>query len=333
MRKLFLLVACGILLVTGCNKSVSPDENLQDDESPIATQRKCGAQEVLEEQMKADPSLRQRMDEIEAFTRRVAAHPDAYRLLPNGIIEIPVVINVLYKKNVQNISLAQIQSQIDALNLDYSAANSDYSSTPSDFLSFRSGDIGIRFVLDATNRKKTNKQSWQLNDAMKKSNQGGIDPTSPATKLNMWVCNLASGYLGYAQFPGGNPATDGVVIDDNAFGTTGTAVAPFNKGRTATHEIGHWMNLRHIWGDQTCGSDQVDDTPPHHIYNFGCPGVLNITCLNNSTTNPYGFTREMTMNYMDYTDDACMFIFSGGQKTRMLAVFASGGPRNSFTQQ
>ena len=143
--------------------------------------------------------------------------------------------------------------------------------------------------------------------------------------MNMWVCNLAGGYLGYAQFPGGSSATDGVVIDDNAFGTTGSATVPFDKGRTATHEVGHWLNLRHIWGDATCGNDQVEDTPLHNTYNFGCPAAGHkSTC----TDTPL----EMTMNYMDYTDDACMYMFSGGQRTRMLAVFASGGPRNSFAQ-
>ena len=143
--------------------------------------------------------------------------------------------------------------------------------------------------------------------------------------MNMWVCNLAGGYLGYAQFPGGSSATDGVVIDDNAFGTTGSATVPFDKGRTATHEVGHWMNLRHIWGDATCGNDQVEDTPLHNTYNFGCPAAGHTSAC---TGNPV----EMTMNYMDYTDDACMYMFSGGQRTRMLAVFASGGPRNSFAQ-
>jgi hypothetical protein len=243
-----------------------------------------------------------------------------------------VVFNVLYKTTTQNISLTQIQSQIDVLNDDFAADNPDYNNTPSVFQQVRSGDIPIKFVLDQVNRKSTNRNSWQLNDGMKKPRQGGIAPTDPATKLNVWVCNLASGYLGYAQFPGGPLETDGIVLDDNATGTTGTAAAPFDKGRTATHEMGHWLNLRHIWGDATCGTDQVNDTPPHRTYNFGCPGVINITCTNNSTTNPFGFNREMTMNYMDYTDDACMFMFTLGQKSKMQAVFAANGPRNSFAQ-
>lgn len=326
MRKTILLLAGGFLFSVGCNKPSHQAEDalVPEEETFFASQRKCAADEVLQEQLKTDPSLRNRMEQVEEFTRRVAANPKNYRLLGSGIIEIPVVVNVLYRTAAQNVSPAQIQSQIDVLNKDFSATNSDYNLT-STYNSVKSGDVRVRFVLDVINRKQTNKKSWGLNDAMKKNAQGGINPSSPATKLNLWVCNLSSGYLGYAQFPGGSSATDGVVIDDNAFGTTGSAAAPFNKGRTATHEVGHWMNLRHIWGDATCGNDQVGDTPQHNTANYGCPSAGHkSTCS--------GTPVEMTMNYMDYTDDACMYMFSAGQKTRMLAVFASGGPRNSFAQ-
>src|SRR5688572_33288744 len=159
---------------------------------------------------------------------------------------------------------------------------------------------------------------------MKKSAQG-IAPTSPTTKLNLWVCNLSGGYLGYAQFPGGSPSTDGVVIDDNAFGRTGTASAPFNKGRTATHEVGHWLNLRHIWGDASCGNDQVGDTPQHNTSNGGCP-----TADHKSTCT--GTPLEMWMNYMDYTYDQCMYMFTHGQRDRMRSVFTSGAFRSALGQ-
>ena len=127
MRKIFLVAACGLLFITSCQKSSAPsDENLNEEPSAALTQRKCAAQEVLEEQMKADPTLRQRMDEIEMFIQRVSTTPGNLRLLPNGVIQIPVVVNVLYKSNAQNISDAQIQSQVVALNKDFSATNSDY---------------------------------------------------------------------------------------------------------------------------------------------------------------------------------------------------------------
>ena len=324
MRKLLALLAGSFLIVMGCNKSSSHEEEKEmEGEDITATQRRCSSDDVLQEQLKADPSLRKRMDAIEEFTKHVKDNPDMGRRLADGTIEIPVVFNVLYRTAAQNISLAQLQSQIDVLNEDYAAANADYNLT-STYNSVKSGDIGIKFVLDNVVRKSTTKTTWSTNDAMKKSGQG-IAPTSPTTKLNIWVCNMGGGILGYAQFPGGAAATDGVVLDDNATGRTGTAAAPFNKGRTATHEVGHWLNLRHIWGDATCGNDQVGDTPSHNTANYGCPAAGHkSTCS--------GTPVEMTMNYMDYTDDACMYMFSAGQKSRMQAVFAVGGPRSSFAQ-
>jgi hypothetical protein len=325
MRKILFIIAGGIVIATACNKTSTPEENITtNEENNFVAQRNCASQDVLEEQIKSDPSLRKRMDDIETFTRKAIADPTRYKLV-NGVVQIPVVVNVLYRTTAQNISQAQIQSQIDVLNEDYAATNADFSKVPATFQAVRAGNINIRFVLDQVIRKSTTKTSWTTNDAMKKTSGGGLAPTSPATKLNLWVCNLSGGILGYAQFPGGSSATDGVVIDDNAFGRTGTAAAPFNKGRTATHEVGHWMNLRHIWGDATCGNDLVGDTPVHNAANFGCPAAGHrSTCS--------GQPIEMTMNYMDYTDDACMYMFSSGQETRMLAVFAAGGPRNSFAQ-
>lgn len=320
MKKSFVLIASCIFLATACNKSTSENEFSEENET-IATERRCSADDVLKQQIAADPSLRIRMDEIEEFTRRIKDNPQAEGVLPDGTIEIPVVFNVLYKKASQNLSQAQLQSQLDVLNEDFAALNADYNNTQT-YQSVKSGDIKIRFVLDQVKRRSTTKTSWSTNDAMKKSAQG-IAPTSPTTKLNIWVCNMGGGILGYAQFPGGNAATDGVVLDDNATGRTGTAAAPFNKGRTGTHEVGHWMNLRHIWGDATCGNDQIGDTPAHNTANYGCPAAGHkSTCT--------GTPVEMTMNYMDYTDDACMYMFSIGQKTRMQAVFAVGGPRASF---
>ena len=314
MKRLFLLASV-LIFSLSCENDTQIDETNQE-----ITQRNCGAQEVLEAQLRANPELALKMEDIEKFTEEAIAQ----RTLVNGVIEIPVVVNVLYKTTAQNVSQAQIQSQIDALNKDYNATNTDFGSVPALFSGVKA-NVGIRFVLDAVYRKSTTKTSWRLDDSMKKSTKGGINPTSPTTKLNLWVCNLTSGYLGYAQFPGGASATDGVVIDDNAFGTTGTATAPFNKGRTATHEVGHWMNLRHIWGDATCGTDYVTDTPSHNTANYGCP-----TYPHNSTCS--GTPVEMTMNYMDYTDDACMYMFSAGQKDRMLAIFSTGGARATFAQ-
>lgn len=322
MKRFSLIASFAILVFAACNKSKTDKQiDAPEPENAAVLQRQCSSYEVLAEQLKADPSLAARMEAIEKFTREFQNNPAAYRLLPDGTMEIPVVFNVLYRTAAQNVSLAQLQSQIDVLNEDFSATNADYNLT-STYNSVKSGNTGIRFVLDAVNRRSTSTVSWSTNDAMKKSAKG-IAPTSPTTKLNIWVCNMGGGILGYAQFPGGASATDGVVLDDNATGRTGTAAAPFNKGRTATHEVGHWLNLRHIWGDATCGNDQVGDTPPHNTANYGCPAAGHM-----STCSPAQV--EMTMNYMDYTDDACMYMFSAGQKTRMQATYAIGGPRASF---
>lgn len=323
-KTLFAFAGC-FILATSCTKTSVTDTAVTE-ENALSTGRKCYSAEMLAEQLAADPTLASKMEQIESFTRNFVNTPAAQqRLIAGGLIEIPVVVNVLYSTAAQNISAAQIQSQIDVLNKDFQATNTDLSLTPSLFQPVLSGDIGVRFVLNSVVRKSTTKASWKTDDAMKKSNRGGINPTNPTTMLNLWCCNLGGGILGYAQFPGGSSATDGVVIDDNAFGNTGTVTAPYNKGRTATHEVGHWLNLRHIWGDATCGNDQVGDTPLHNTANYGCPAAGHrSTCT--------GTPVEMTMNYMDYTDDACMYMFSAGQKVRMQAVFASGGPRNSFAQ-
>jgi hypothetical protein len=326
MKKVLVWLVAGSLLVAGCKKS-SNDPAGNPDEVNAPSVRSCATYEVLQQQLKNDPSLQQRMEAIEEFTRRFETNPNAMR--SGTTLEVPVVVNVLYRTPEENISLGQIQSQIDVLNEDYSARNRDYNNTPSAFQGVRSGDIDIHFTLQNVVRQQTNKKSWPINDAMKKSPQGGIDPTSPTTTLNMWSCNLGQNLLGYAQFPGGDPATDGVVILYSAFGSrlkypAGTYISKYDLGRTASHEIGHYFNLRHIWGDTNCGNDLVDDTPIHNSANFGCPAFpTNSSC--GGTTHPM-----MTMNYMDYTDDACMFMFTAGQKLRIQATYAPGGPRAGF---
>jgi hypothetical protein len=271
--------------------------------------------------MKASiPNFAEEVERIERFTQAQMA---SKRNQLTNIVTIPVVFNVIYNTSAQNLSLTQLQSQIDVLNQDFSTSNTDYNNTPSIFQSVRSGDTKIRFTLVNVVRKSSKKKSWRPDDSMKSAAKGGIDPTNPSTTLNIWVVNLANNLLGYAQFPGGPLATDGVVLDDAATGNTGTAAAPFDKGRTATHEVGHWLNLRHIWGDATCGSDLVSDTPVHNASNGGCPPAGHLsTCT--------GTPVEMTMNYMDYTNDVCMYMFTFGQSTRMAATLVPGGPRAAF---
>ena len=319
MKKI-LLSAALVMMLFSCQNE---DNSKNNTSNTNTVTRQCASQEVLERQLQEDPTLALRMNKIEEMTEDFARNRANYRLV-NGKIEIPVVVNVLYKTTAENISLTQIQSQIDVLNKDFNALNTDYSQVPALFSGVKA-NVGISFVLDQVIRKSTTKTSWGTRDAMKKANQGGLAPTSPTTKLNLWCCTIGGGILGYAQFPGGSSATDGVVIDSKYFGLSGSANYPYNLGRTATHEVGHWLNLRHIWGDATCGNDLVADTPTHDSANFGVPAYPHYSTCS-------GTPVEMTMNYMDYTDDRGMYMFTLGQKSRIDALFVSGGARVSFAQ-
>jgi hypothetical protein len=172
-------------------------------------------------------------------------------------------------------------------------------------------------------RTRTSTTSFGDDDRVKFGSAGGVDAWPSERYLNLWVCPLGGGLLGYAQFPGGPPETDGVVIAHTAFGTVGTARAPFDLGRTATHEVGHWLNLRHIWGDDgsgCSGSDFVADTPNQAGENTGRPAFPHVSCDNG----PHG---DMFMNYMDYVDDVAMFMFTTGQVQRMRACLENDRPR------
>jgi hypothetical protein len=285
--------------------------------------RNCHAHINLQNQIQADPSLEQRMQQIEAQTQQfIRAHQGSYG---RNTITIPVYVHVIYNVNrpQENISDAQIQSQMDQLNADFAATNRDYNNVPSVFQSVASGNTGIQFTLAGVTRTGSTKSSWGTRDDMKKSRRGGVDPITPETHLNMWVCNIGGGILGYAQFPGGSLATDGVVMSPQYFGSTqyGNGFylsAPFDEGRTTTHEVGHYLNLRHIWGDGGCSVDDfVGDTPIAGCPNYGCPSLNTGSCG----------TQDMHMNYMDYSNDACMYMFSAGQAARMQACLAPGGPR------
>lgn len=282
----------------------------------------------LHEMMQADPSVAKSMQkEDDAIRNWVMQHGENFRTA--GTITIPVVVHVVYRTSIQNISDAQIQSQIAVLNEDYAATNSDIGNVPSAWTSLVA-NTGIQFCLASRDpngnpttgivRVQTTTTSFQMQgDPVKYTSQGGSDAWPRDSYLNLWVCNLGGGLLGYAQFPGQAAATDGVVVGYTFFGRQGVVQAPYNKGRTCTHEVGHWLNLRHIWGDDggACnGSDQVGDTPNQGGENYQCPSF---PLTDNCTAASPGV---MFMNYMDYTDDACMYFFTQGQATRMNTVLS-----------
>ena len=288
----------------------------------FAQQRNCGAMDYLQQQISDDPQRAIRLQEIEAQTQRFIAQQGVNDRV---VYTIPVVVHVVWNTASENISDAQVQSQIDVLNEDFRRLNSDANNTWS-----QAADSELEFCLasidpngNATTgitRRQTTVSSFASNDNMKFFSSGGQDAWPTGDYLNIWVCDLSSGLLGYAQFPGGPASTDGVVIDYAYFGRGGSANAPFDLGRTATHEVGHWLNLRHIWGDGGCNVDDfVSDTPTSDNPNYGCP-TGHVSCS----------STDMIENYMDYTDDGCMNLFTQGQKSRMRALFGAGGSRASL---
>ena len=274
--------------------------------------RSCGAMAAHMMLLEQHPSFRAAQMRIEGATSR--QRDLGADLKKVTVYSIKTIVHVVYNTPEQNISQAQIKSQIVALNKDFRAKNPDRSQTPLPFKGLVT-DARIQFTLTRVTRSKTSKTSFGSDDLVKKASTGGIAPITPRTHLNVWVCPMSGGLLGYAQFPGGPRATDGVVINYQAFGTKGTAAPPFNKGRSATHEIGHYFNLRHIWGDtpDCSGSDVVADTPNCAGPNFGTPTFPTVTCNN-------GPNGDMFMNYMDYTDDPAMFMFTAQQVLRMRAA-------------
>lgn len=286
--------------------------------------RRCGTYEMFEMQKQADPGLENRLKMREITVKE---NRDQNEFSDNEeLITIPVVVHVLYNESAENISNEQIYSQIVVLNEDFrkKAGTPGYNNDPA------GKDAMIEFALAVRDpqgkattgitRTYTAKTGFDYNSSedMKYTSKGGIDPWPVAKYLNIWVCDLGGGYLGYATYPGAS-SRDGIVIGYKYFGdNTGAATTPpYNKGRTATHEVGHWLNLIHIWGDQECGDDFVSDTPPAKAENYGCPVGKQSNCS--------GTTTDMIRNYMDYTDDACMNIFTIGQVERMRATL--NGPR------
>ncbi|NER17048.1 zinc metalloprotease [Spongiivirga citrea] len=319
MKKMILGFAALSLMFTSCEKEgdqIVNDETLDGEVAFALALDQCGSMGVLEEKLAADPTLAERMSEVEAHTKYAISSGMTQRLV-NGQIEIPVVYHIIYRTASENISAAQIESQTVALNEDFNLQNPGRNTIPAEFAAVES-NVGISFVTEQVIRVYDRKRSWRPDDSMK-----FVSPAvNPEQFLNVWVVNnmpyRGGNILGYAQFPGGNRATDGIVMDHRFTGET-----QYSTGRTATHEVGHWLNLRHIWGDGGCGAtDFVDDTPDASGNSRGCPVYPQNSCG----------TNDMTMNFMDYSDDPCLNMFTNGQTARMKSVFAAGGYREAMAQ-
>lgn len=247
-----------------------------------------------------------------------------------SVIRIPVVVHLVYQTDAQNISDAQIKSGIAALNRDFRRQNSDTVNTPVRFKQL-AADVEIEFELAtsdpygrATNgieRKRTTVKDWSIDDKIKYTANGGADGWNADQYLNIWIGNMPRS-LGYSSNPGALKNVDGIVITTSAFGTLGKS-GSYNMGRTLVHETGHWLGLKHIWGDADCGDDGISDTPPQGGFTSGCPNYFLSSCNN-------GTLGDMYMNYMDFTNDACMNLFTKGQKTKMRSLFNPGGLRSAL---
>lgn len=283
-----------------------------------------------------DAAYRAHRARIEGFV--LASRPPP-RTTP---VTIPVVIHLLWRDERDQLDEAQLLSQMDVLNEDFRGRNADRASVPAPFRA-DVADALIEFALarrdplgrptSGITRTRTPHAAFPYDasagatarlDALIKGTEGGAPAWPSEHYLNLWVCPLGGGLLGYAQFPGGDPATDGVVVRSSAFGRVGNLAADYALGRTCTHEVGHWLDLMHIWGDdgQSCdGSDAVADTPNQGGANLGKPAFPSPSCDN-------GPDGDMFMDYMDYVDDAAMTMFTRGQVERMAATLA--GPRASL---
>lgn len=293
---------------------------------------KCGTMELHRRQVQ-NPDVAGRYAAAQQAAAAWRANHASQRTTLDSLLTIPVVVHVLYKNANQNISMEQIQSQIRILNEDYRRQNADTVNTVAVFDSI-AADIQVEFCLAAldpdgqptdgvTRTSTTGGQllGWfsPIFEDAKFDSTGGHDAWPADQYLNIWVCETFPGLLGYAQFPGGDPLTDGVVISYQAFGDMGTVTAPSTGGRTTCHEVGHWMGLFHIWGDdQDCtGSDSIFDTPNATVASSSDCQVGRNTCSNEDSYWGAYDPEDMVQNYMDYSHDTCMNMFSLGQKARM----------------
>lgn len=290
---------------------------------------KCGTKIYIEYKKSQDPSY---IKDLEAADKLIDSFiKSSQRASSNSggqtVLRIPVVVHVLYKTSQQNISDAQIMSQLKVMNEDFRRMNPDTSNTPEIWRSI-AADAHIEFCLatqdpngNPTNgivRRPTKVNSFTTDDKVKLTNQGGDDAWDTKKYLNIWVCNLTGGLLGYGEFPTNNySSTFGLVVAYYAFGTEGNVNANTKRGRTTIHEISHCFNLRHIWADDGGGciyDDGVDDTPKQSGPSNGCPAFPFKDACQPDTPG------IMFMNYLDYSNDACMNMFTSGQITRMRAA-------------
>lgn len=291
--------------------------------------RNFATQKVNERLAKADTTLRGKQGSVEFFI------DGQKKKLTFNKITIPIVFHIIYAKGQEAPSEEQVYSQIEALNRDFSkkAYRIQHKADTLEGFAKSAEDMEIEFCLakegpsgknEASIRFITVSPSQFTDNDMVKTERSGAAAWDTERYLNVWVAHLPDSISGYAQMPGGSKETDGIVIDYRYFGTIGTAKAPYNEGKTLTHLIGNYLGLYDLWDKKSpCGDDYVEDTPIHNAPNYNCEEYRHVsTCGDNPV--------EMTMNFMDNSPDACMYMFTLGQKIRMHAVLSEKGPRGKL---
>ncbi|MES2760619.1 MAG: M43 family zinc metalloprotease [Bacteroidota bacterium] len=355
MKKIFTTLSLSTLVFFG---AMAQNANQQ---TPI---RKCASAKVNPTYEEAFQQMMQKQQQFANAKKASLVYniPVIFHILHSG-----VAVNSASATSGRNLNAAQINSQLAVLNADYRKTNTDFSIyvTQAGFVS-ASADVEINFCAakvsptgnllaePGIDRISVSTKGWNALPYSMAYIESTVKPGSswdPTKYYNVWVLEFGGadvGTLGYAQFPtipagtnpvtdmvgaGGAANTDGVVVDYHYVGNTGTATgsAPYNKGRTLTHETGHWLGLWHIWGDDgsTCsGSDYVTDTPNQGSENYTCPTTNGSVRTDGCSASAPGVNYQ---NYMDYSDDKCMVMFTAGQKARMQAVMAACARRLSLT--
>lgn len=324
MKNSFIVPAFGVLALM---LSLQMQLLAQSKERPY---RAYATQEVMQRIWKENPVLLQKQAPQELAIDGFKVRGFAKK------VTIPVVFHFLYTPGVDEYVEKEVYAQLEALNRDFTTQQLPSEKNPAftrEKFFEKVAKTEIEFCLAEINKKAPGivwkaspKKTWLTDDAMKSSKTGGADPQNTKECLNVWVCHLANGVSGYAQMPGGPEASDGIVIDFNFFGIGKYPKAPYTQGKTLTHLVGSYLGLYELWNEtQPCADDYVHDTPVHNAPNFGNPGYPHISMCSDQVV-------EMTMNFMDNTDDYAQYMFTIGQKARMQSAFDKDAPREGLAK-